>query len=79
MGIGINSGTAVVGNIGSADKMKYGCMGETVNLAEDKRYSRLIKRLSRKMRRYVDTGRSTPGKRQDVPPSERNWEFTDRF
>ena len=33
MGIGINSGPAVVGNIGSADKMKYGCMGETVNLA----------------------------------------------
>lgn len=33
MGIGINSGPAVVGNIGSAQKMKYGCMGETVNLA----------------------------------------------
>ena len=33
MGIGINTGPAVVGNIGSADKMKYGCMGETVNLA----------------------------------------------
>ena len=33
MGIGINSGPAVVGNIGSADKMKYGCMGGTVNLA----------------------------------------------
>ena len=33
MGIGISSGKAVVGNIGSADKMKYGCMGETVNLA----------------------------------------------
>ena len=33
MGIGINSGKAVVGNIGSADKMKYGCMGDTVNLA----------------------------------------------
>lgn len=32
MGIGINSGTAVVGNIGSEQKMKYGCMGETVNL-----------------------------------------------
>ena len=28
MGIGINSGQAVVGNIGSDDKMKYGCMGE---------------------------------------------------
>ena len=33
MGIGINSGTAVVGNIGSENKMKYGCMGENVNLA----------------------------------------------
>ena len=33
MGIGINSGSAVVGNIGSAQKMKYGCIGETVNLA----------------------------------------------
>ena len=33
MGIGINSGTVVVGNIGSDKKMKYGCMGETVNLA----------------------------------------------
>ena len=33
MGIGVNSGLAVVGNIGSEHKMKYGCMGETVNLA----------------------------------------------
>ena len=33
MGIGISSGKCVVGNIGSKDKMKYGCMGETVNLA----------------------------------------------
>ncbi len=33
MGIGVNSGYAVVGNIGSAQKMKYGCMGETVNIA----------------------------------------------
>lgn len=33
MGIGLNSGPAVVGNIGSAQRMKYGCMGETVNLA----------------------------------------------
>ncbi len=33
IGIGINSGSAIVGNIGSADKMKYGCIGETVNLA----------------------------------------------
>jgi len=32
MGIGVNSGPAVVGNIGSDQKMKYGCMGETVNL-----------------------------------------------
>ena len=33
MGIGIHSGTAVVGNIGSDRRMKYGCMGEVVNLA----------------------------------------------
>ena len=33
MGIGINSGPVVVGNIGSERKMKYGCIGETVNLA----------------------------------------------
>lgn len=33
MGIGINSGDAVVGNIGSALRTKYGCMGENVNLA----------------------------------------------
>ena len=33
MGIGVHSGSAVVGNIGSDRKMKYGCMGATVNLA----------------------------------------------
>ena len=33
MGIGIHSGLSVVGNIGSIQKMKYGCIGETVNLA----------------------------------------------
>ena len=33
MGIGISSGSVVVGNIGSDKKMKYGCMGETVNMA----------------------------------------------
>ena len=33
MGIAIHSGMAVVGNIGSDKRMKYGCMGETVNLA----------------------------------------------
>ena len=32
MGIGINSGIAVVGNIGSPQRMSYGCIGETVNL-----------------------------------------------
>ena len=33
MGIGICSGSCVVGNIGSSQKMKYGCVGESVNLA----------------------------------------------
>lgn len=33
MGIGINSGNVVVGNIGSDKKMKYGCMGSPVNTA----------------------------------------------
>ena len=33
MGIAVHSGTAIVGNIGSEKKMKYGCMGEVVNLA----------------------------------------------
>ena len=33
MGIGIESGPAVVGNLGSSQKMKYGCVGETVNMA----------------------------------------------
>ena len=32
MGIGVNSGNAVVGNIGSEKKMKYGCMGSVVNI-----------------------------------------------
>jgi len=33
VGIGINSGTARVGNVGSAIKYKYGPLGNTVNLA----------------------------------------------
>ena len=33
MGIGVNSGEAVVGNIGSELRMKYGCVGQAVNLA----------------------------------------------
>ena len=32
MGIGINTGSVVVGNIGSEKKMKYGCMGSAVNI-----------------------------------------------
>lgn len=32
MGVGINTGEVVVGNIGSDKKMKYGCMGSTVNI-----------------------------------------------
>ncbi len=33
MGIGINSGLAVVGNTGSTHRIKYGPLGDTVNLA----------------------------------------------
>jgi len=33
MGIGVNTGITAVGNIGSKHRMKYGCMGEAVNLA----------------------------------------------
>jgi adenylate cyclase len=33
LGIGINTGTAQVGNVGSKHKFKYGALGNTVNLA----------------------------------------------
>ena len=33
MGIGISSGPVIVGNIGSDIRMKYGCIGQPVNLA----------------------------------------------
>ncbi len=33
MGIGINSGSLVVGNIGSKKRMKYGVVGKTINVA----------------------------------------------
>lgn len=33
LGVGINSGSAQVGNVGSKHRLKYGAMGNTVNLA----------------------------------------------
>ena len=33
IGIGVHTGVCAVGNIGSSDRMKYGCVGEAVNLA----------------------------------------------
>ncbi len=33
MGIGINTGNLIVGNIGSKKRMKYGVVGETINIA----------------------------------------------
>jgi Adenylate cyclase, family 3 (some proteins contain HAMP domain) len=33
MGIGINSGKLIVGNIGSKERMKYGVVGENINIA----------------------------------------------
>src|SRR5437762_9902858 len=33
LGIGVNSGSAQVGNVGSRIKFKYGALGNTVNLA----------------------------------------------
>lgn len=32
IGIGLNSGPAVVGNMGSSHRMEYTCMGDTINL-----------------------------------------------
>lgn len=52
--------------------------GETHNLIGERRYARKVARLRKKMRGYVDNGRSTPGK--PVPcESVTNWEFTELF
>lgn len=51
---------------------------EKTNLIGDKKYRRMIRKFSRKMREYVDNGRSTPGAPQSNE-GEKEWEFTKLF
>ena len=51
--------------------------GEKTNLIEKGRYGRKVERLRKKMRRYVDSGRSTPGNAVPVKSSE--WKATELF
>ena len=51
--------------------------GEKTNLIEKGRYGRKVERLRKKMRRYVDSGRSPPGNAVPVKSSE--WKATELF
>ena len=73
MGIGINSGKCVVGNIGSGNKMKYGCMGETVNLAgrmESFSIGGQI-HISEDTRRMIQADLAIEGERSFIPKGAR--------
>jgi len=50
---------------------------ETINLYENDQYDYIVERLTKKMRKYVNDGRSTPGKPQ--PCGITDWEFTKLF
>ena len=51
---------------------------EQTNLVEEEKYRSLVKRLTEKIRKYVDEGRSTPGKPQKNE-GKQEWEFTELF
>lgn len=51
---------------------------EKENLIFEKKYKKTVKRLTKKMREYLDNGRSTPGKPQKNE-GKQEWEFTKLF
>lgn len=63
IGIGINSGAARVGNIGSAQKFKYGPLGNTVNLASRvqgaSKYLKATLLVTEATRNHLDEGFAT--------------------
>jgi adenylate cyclase len=59
IGIGVNSGLAQVGNIGSAAKFKYGPLGDTVNVAS--RIQGMTKHLKCQLLVSSDTWTASPG------------------